>query len=247
MWKITLRVIGRRDRTKIYKSPLSRKENSMTPTSSPWDQVVPPGAPTQMETPPSITSDAMAQFKKAYWNAFLGPVRALQNIADPAARYSAAVQLAQQGYAIDVNIMVSGQGPVLAMLQRQFVDLMTWIPNAMQPSIGWSNGGNNNPPYVPYDPTKPPPNCLKVSCNPADFPPASDLPPVNPPAPPIASMNLVGGMVVTGDYWLTANAAAELKAGAIYNGFKWTENGHEYALVVGQGLMGPSAYWQLVS
>lgn len=192
---------------------------------------------------PTFDRTQIPSFADAYWNSFPAPVRALRNISDDVARYEAAVTLAKQGFPIDVEIMVNGATPYLEQWQR-LVDGFTWVPNAMQPRIGFSEG-INNPPYVPYDPANPPVGSLKVSVNPSDYPPNADIPPPNPP--PVQSTNLVGVPMMVGGFALSGTAATELKSGAIFNGFKLVENGHSYTLVVGQGLMGPSAYWEQTS
>ena len=70
---------------------------------------------------------------QAYWASQPPAVQALQNMPDDQ-RYAAAQQLANEGYTIDVPIMVWGWDPLATMVMRQD-DGLTWVPSAMQADI----------------------------------------------------------------------------------------------------------------
>ena len=73
----------------------------------------------------------VSTFDSAYWASQPLPVQALQK-QDPSqsARYTLAMSLAQQGYFIDVPIMVWGWDPYITMYMRQ-VDGYTTYPDSL--------------------------------------------------------------------------------------------------------------------
>lgn len=96
----------------------------------------------------------------AYWAEQPTPVQALRNMTDPD-RSAMALQLAQQGYAIDVPIMVWGWDPLTTMVERQNYGY-TWVPSALQSPVALAPG-LSYPGLTPYDPNSPPPGSIKVS------------------------------------------------------------------------------------
>lgn len=113
-----------------------------------------PGSlPTSTPAPdaePSITA-APTNEVDAYWASQPAAVQALRNIPDEGGRMAMAQDLAGQGYAIDVPIMVWGWDPLTTMMTRQECGY-TWVPSGNQPNIGAS-----------YDPNSPPPGSIKVT------------------------------------------------------------------------------------
>lgn len=98
----------------------------------------------------------------------------------------AAKQIADQGFLIDVPIMVYQWEPVTVMGIR-LEEGFTWVPSGNQPNIPVMPG-LSFPGLPSYDPNNPPAGSIKVSINAADYP-SFDPPP--PPPPPLPT-NLVG-------------------------------------------------------
>lgn len=120
-----------------------------------------------------------------YWAAQPPQVRALRAMTSNEVGL-AAKQLADQGFIIDVAIMVYQWDPVTVMGIRQ-QEGFTWVPSGNQPDIPVMPG-LSVPGLPTYDPNNPPPGSIKVSINAADYP-AFDPPP--PPPPPLPT-NWVG-------------------------------------------------------
>ena len=96
----------------------------------------------------------------AYWAEQPAAVQALRTMPDDQ-RYAAAQDLANQGYTIDVPIMVYGWDPTATMVVRQS-DGLTWVPSAMQPNIPVAPG-DSFPGLPSYDPNNPPAGSIKVT------------------------------------------------------------------------------------
>jgi hypothetical protein len=105
------------------------------------------------------------QFNDAYRASLAPEVRELMEMPDMTqperdGKAARAADLAQKGFTIDVPIMVWGWDPYLVMqLRTQFG--YTWVPSALQPQIAVPAGS------------------IRVSMNPADYPP------FDPPTPPV--------------------------------------------------------------
>ena len=105
---------------------------------------------------------------------------------------SQAASLAAAGNLIDVPLMVYGWDPWSINSQRVAAGL-DWVPSALQQPLNSPTGyampgfaaGPNQTPY----PTIPPPNTIRVSTNPADYPPF-----VTPVPKPPAPTDAVGGL-----------------------------------------------------
>ena len=97
----------------------------------------------------------------AYWASQPPEVRALRKEPDEAVRATEAMKLAQQGFAIDVPIMVWGWNPLMTMQLRQ-ADGYTWVPSGLQDAIpvtpGYQMAG-----YPSYDPLHPPAGSIRVT------------------------------------------------------------------------------------
>ena len=76
-------------------------------------------------------------------------------------RAAAAQQLANQGYTIDVPIMVWGWDPLATMIARQN-DGMTWVPSALQSNIPVAPG-DSFPGLPSYNPNDPPAGSIQVT------------------------------------------------------------------------------------
>jgi hypothetical protein len=122
---------------------------------------------TQPEAPPAATPSAdsdkpvYANEADAYWATQPAAVQALRAIPNEADRTAKAQELSQQGYAIDVPIMLWNLDPLAIMKVRQ-AGGMTWIP-AMGQDAPQTGPGINFPGMRPYDPAHPAPGSLPVS------------------------------------------------------------------------------------
>ena len=70
---------------------------------------------------------------QAYWASQPPAVQVLQNTPDDQ-KQEVAQQLANQGYSIDVPIMVWGWDPLATMIERQTAGY-TWIPSELQQNV----------------------------------------------------------------------------------------------------------------
>lgn len=131
-----------------------------------------------MSTTPSIwgfPASTVTAFDAAYWASQPTAVQALKGAsnANPPngglpENVILAQQLMQQGYTIDVPVMVWQFDPYMTMYLREFVDGFSWVPSA-----GQAPGGGTG--IIP-------PGAIKVSTNLADYPPFNPPPiPVQPP------------------------------------------------------------------
>src|SRR5580693_2441277 len=96
------------------------------------------------------TPTTQAAFDQAYWLAQPPAVQALQSISDFQTRLATAMQLATQGYTVDVPIMVWGWDPYLVMSQRQQYGY-TWVPSALMAPVTMAPGVTQ-PGAIGYDP-----------------------------------------------------------------------------------------------
>ncbi|MEO5924841.1 MAG: hypothetical protein ABIR70_13560 [Bryobacteraceae bacterium] len=97
----------------------------------------------------------------AYWASQPKEVQVLRTIRDWDERGQMGQKLAQQGFAIDPNIMIHGWDPYMTMKIRQG-EGYTWIPAVGQDGIPVSPG-LNFPGLPSYDPSKPPPGSIQVT------------------------------------------------------------------------------------
>lgn len=157
-----------------------------------------------------------ATFNAAYWASKAPEVVKAFDVngagQDEAAREAAAPDLVRRGLIIDREIMIWGQDPFKIMSLRVFYGF-TWVPNAVQPAPWASVGG------APYDPKLFPPGCIRVSVDPADYPPFAPPPPPPPPAHP----SYIGDKIF-GDFY------ASLPGNPAKPGDIGVKNGVEYVL-----------------
>lgn len=145
-----------------------------------------------------------------YWASRDPRIQALQqlnNINDgdgKAARYDAAIALAQEGLIIDAQIDGWGIDAAQEMSLRAFYGY-TWYPSIIQPPP--SVPGHSLPGETPYDPNNPPAGSVKVSTDAADYPPFA---PPTPPAPVDLTVEFVGGAFYPGSnvYYGIGNSQA---------------------------------------
>lgn len=142
-------------------------------------------------------------FNDAYWKSFPPEIDNLR-FARPEERESIAKTLSSR-IIIDAPIMVWGWDPFLTMTMREWYGY-TWVPSAFQPQVAVAPG--LWVPGVPsYDPLNIPPGAVRVSTDPADYPPFRPPKPAPTPAPDPNS-SPVGGPVNplstgVGSYWFS--------------------------------------------
>jgi hypothetical protein len=117
-------------------------------------------APASSAASGSSALTAQEAFDNAYWAAQPPAVQALRNMpADE--RVNAATQLANEGYSIDVPIMVWGWDPYTVTQARE-ANGYTWVPSALQPSLPVAPGITTYGTIPPYDPNDPPAGAISV-------------------------------------------------------------------------------------
>lgn len=172
-------------------------------------------------------------FDSAY---FLSQPPELQGLmistADLVTRENAAAALAAKGFTIDVPIMVYQWNPLLVMQYRASFGY-TWVPSALQPNITVAPGVTQ-PGAVSYDPLHPPLGSLKVSTNPADFPPYAL--PVQ--TAPLVTTDLVGPQSL-GNMYLTVPGDTSPA------GTPWTDSRGKFIKESAQTPFGHSFWWEL--
>jgi hypothetical protein len=109
----------------------------------------------------SSTEDPQQAFDNAYWASQPAAVQALQNIQNPEQRASMATQLANEGYSIDVPIMVWGWDPSITTAMRQ-ADGYTWVPSALQNPVEDAPGLPAVGTIAAYDPNNAPAGSIAV-------------------------------------------------------------------------------------
>jgi hypothetical protein len=127
-------------------APVAAPEGNPSPTSA-----------SSASSPSS--SQSQASFDQAYWAAQPPAVQQLQYITDPMERQDVASQLAQEGYSIDVPIMVWGWDPQTTTDARQSMGY-TWVPSAQQKPVEVAPGVTYN--GSTYNPNNPPAGSITV-------------------------------------------------------------------------------------
>lgn len=107
----------------------------------------------------ATSAQSATSFDQAYWASQPAAVQQLQDISDPQQRTAVATQLAQEGYTIDVPIMVWGWDPATTMAARASMGY-SWVPSALQQPVdvapGLTYAGNS------YSSTNPPAGSITV-------------------------------------------------------------------------------------
>jgi hypothetical protein len=119
----------------------------------------PSSTPGATSTAAGSEDSATTTFDEAYWAQQPAAVQQLQNMQNPAERAEVATQLAQQGYTIDVPIMVWGWDPQTTTAARESMGY-TWVPSADQQPVevapGLTYAGAS------YNPAQPPAGSITV-------------------------------------------------------------------------------------
>lgn len=100
-----------------------------------------------------------SSFDQSYWASQPAAVQQLQNIQNPTERQEVATQLAQEGYSIDVPIMVWGWDPQITTAARESFGY-TWVPSAEQQPVAAAPGLTFN--GTSYNPSNPPSGSITV-------------------------------------------------------------------------------------
>lgn len=121
------------------------------------------GATTSSEATEASSTplDAQQAFDQAYWASQPPAVQALQKIQNPEQRATLATQLANEGYSIDVPIMVWGWDPSITTAMRQ-ADGYTWVPSALQNPVEDAPGLPAVGSIAAYTPNNPPAGSIMV-------------------------------------------------------------------------------------
>ena len=117
--------------------------------------------PTQPGVKPPPSSAPLVTPTDAYWSLQPPAVQTLRDMPDDDKRLSLAKQLAQQGYTIDVPIMVWGWDPLVTMTVRRNMGY-TWVPSGLQSPVPVVPGVDF-PGLPSYDPKSPPAGSIQVS------------------------------------------------------------------------------------
>jgi hypothetical protein len=133
----------------------------VAPAAIPATQTAPAATPVPAAATTSTIDKSQMTPTDAYWAEQPPAIQALRYTPDDQ-RGAAAQELAKQGYAIDVPIMVWGWDPLVTMTLRQN-EGYTWVPSALQPNIEVGPGVYDAWNIQPYDPNNPPPGSIKVS------------------------------------------------------------------------------------
>jgi hypothetical protein len=150
-------------------APVSPKTTPSSATSTPSapSTTTPPPVRTLMDlitpTKPGVKpapSVPIVTPSDAYWAMQPPAVQALRNTPEDQ-RLAIAQQLAQQGYAIDVPIMVWGWDPLVTMSVRRDLGY-TWVPSALQKPVSVVPGVSF-PGSPSYDPNNAPPGSIQVT------------------------------------------------------------------------------------
>lgn len=122
-------------------------------------------APLQYSTQPTTQSappeDAQQVYDDSYWASQPAPVQALRTMQNQEQREATATQLANEGYSIDVPIMVWGWDPSITMAMRQG-EGYTWVPSALQAQVQVAPGLSSVGTLAAYNPNNPPPGSITV-------------------------------------------------------------------------------------
>jgi hypothetical protein len=140
------------------------RQNPSAPTG--LNALVPPTLPASTipaTATPSSESDSpssIASQDNAYWASQPAAVQPLRTMQSQSEREQYATQLAQQGYSVDVPVMVWGWDPTLTN-QLRASSGYTWVPSGLQQNISEAPG-LNVPGLTPYNPSNPPAGSILV-------------------------------------------------------------------------------------
>jgi hypothetical protein len=106
-------------------------------------------------------SQAATNEVDAYWAMQPPELRQLRDIHDEGERTEKGRELANQGFAVDVPIMLWRWDPMMTMRARESAGY-TWVPSANQAAVELGPG-MSMPGMTPYDPGNPPAGSIRVT------------------------------------------------------------------------------------
>jgi len=118
--------------------------------------------PVQEVTDPTPAPAPEITEADAYWDAQPAAVQALRYMPDGQAKDDLALQLANEGYSIDTQIMVWGWDPQMTMQIRENQGY-SWVPSYGSANIPVGPGLSMPGESDTYDPSSPPPGAIIVS------------------------------------------------------------------------------------
>jgi hypothetical protein len=130
-------------------------------SAAPTESSVAATSSSTAESASQTTADAQEAFDNAYWAAQPAPVQALRTMQNQEQRAATATQLANEGYSIDVPIMVWGWDPSITTAMRQS-EGYTWVPSALQNSVEVAPGLPSLGTLAAYNPNNPPAGSITV-------------------------------------------------------------------------------------
>jgi hypothetical protein len=140
-------------------SPPEPAQNPIEALISAYDSGISAAAATTGSAATTESTQSPPSFDQTYWASQPAAVQQLENV-NPADRTELATQLANEGYSIDVPIMVWGWDPATTMAARQ-ADGYTWVPSALQQPVDVAPGLTFN--GQSYNPANPPPGSIAVT------------------------------------------------------------------------------------
>jgi hypothetical protein len=157
--------------TPISSGPNATATPASTSTTTPASDIptmlgmgpVPGTAPVQQVTSPQPAPVAPEETEAdAYWNAQPPAVQVLRDMPDGEAKDRLALNLANQGYSIDTQIMVWGWDPQMTMTVRANQGY-SWVPSYGQANIPVGPGLSMPDDPTTYSPGNPPAGAIQVS------------------------------------------------------------------------------------
>jgi len=140
-------------------SPMVAAANTFTEAANNAASVATPAVSAKDDSSTDPTQSSTESFDDAYWAGQPPAVQALRGMTDENQRMVLADQLQQQGYSIDVPVMVWQWDPSVTTSMRQSFGY-TWIPALGQAPIQMAPGLGGF--GVGYDPNNPPPGSIIV-------------------------------------------------------------------------------------
>jgi len=168
-----------------------------------------------------------------YWASVPPELRIFSKPDTPAspksARIAKALDLAIQGFKVDIPIHVDFQDPVCTMLIRRNQGFV-WVPSALDPPI-FVMPGLKFPGLPSYDPDRPSLNYIKVSVRAEDYKPFDAPPPLPSTAPKVGFCYVI----TTGE---VCAPGLGLNLATVKDGEEIQENGRRFRAVITRGLIG---------
>lgn len=147
--------------TSASASPPEPAQNPIQALIAAYDSGASTGGTATASAPAATAGETQSppSFDQTYWSSQPAAVQQLENAA-PEDRPGLATQLANEGYSIDVPIMVWGWDPATTMAERQSLGY-TWVPSALQQPVEVAPGLSFN--GASYNPANPPSGSIQVT------------------------------------------------------------------------------------